>query len=160
MSGIRSNPFPTSRGPRTAPHLRQRVCHRFGHAARTRREDDGFTLIEVVVSFVLFAIVAGAAATGIVNSIRASHRSEQRVDAANVAQSILAAVRAKTSAAQNGTTTLSAPVGNQNFSVQRTIAFDTTGATQCSSGATFAVTIVVSSSTGQSLARTDARVLC
>lgn len=48
--------------------------------------DEGFTLVEVVVSLALFAILATAATTAIVGAIRASYATELRVAAHLIAQ--------------------------------------------------------------------------
>ena len=168
MSESPANPSPDRPGPRTTPHLLQRVCHRIGYSVDTRirsRDDEaGFTLVEVVVSFVLFAVVAGAAATGLLRSIQASSTTEQRSDAANVAQTFIASTRANSQNAKNGVSTVAAAVGKNQFSVSRTIAFDHS-ATTCSSGATFVVDVVVypiahNVVSSAALARSDARVLC
>ncbi|HVU92208.1 MAG TPA: type II secretion system protein [Jatrophihabitans sp.] len=124
-------------------------------------DDDGFTLLEVVVSFVLFAIVAGAATMGIVNSMKAAHTSQQRVDAANVAQHFVTQARSDTAeVTRRATSTQTVSVGNERFAVERTIAFDS-GATRCGDGVTFVVHVLVSNAVNeQFLARSDARVLC
>jgi type II secretory pathway component PulJ len=158
MSGVPTNPSPVPQGLRTTPHLLQRFCHRIGYLARNDRRETGFTLLEVVVSFVLFAIVAGAAVTGIVSSLKASHTSQQRVDAANVAQTYVSLEDTKS--VQNGTSSFTAVVKNEQFSVQRTIAFEGS-ATTCAPGASFAVHVLVSQQTsGAFLARTDSVIAC
>lgn len=143
------------------PHLTQRLKHRFGCLRRAEGRDAGFTLIEVVVSFVLFATVIGGATTGIVNSLQAAHGTQQRADAANLAQQYVASARADTLSAKNGTTAFSPSIGNESFSVQRTIAFDSGFSTCTVTGATFTVRVMVyQKTTGTFLARSDARVLC
>lgn len=137
--------------------LRQRIRHAFG-------DDSGFTVLEVVVSFVLFAIVIAGATTGIVNSNAAAHSSQQRVDAANIAQQYVAAIRANRDEVKSGTLSLSpAPIGSDSFTATQTITFASANVTQCpsgSTGTTFTAVIKVYSSTGAFLARSDARVLC
>ena len=59
-----------------------------------KESDDGFTLIEVIVSLTLFVLVAGAATFAIISSIRASDVTNQRVAAGQVAQQELDRVRA------------------------------------------------------------------
>lgn len=123
--------------------------------------DAGFTLIEVIVSFVLFATVIGGATTGIVNSLRAAHVSQQRTDAANLAQQYIATARANAQFAKDSTVTNADHVGNEWFTVAQTVAFDS-GYSSCAvTGATFAVRVLVyQKATGAFLARSDARVLC
>jgi prepilin-type N-terminal cleavage/methylation domain-containing protein len=48
--------------------------------------DAGFTVLEVLVAFVLFAVLAGASTTAIVNATAAANISRDRVNAANVAE--------------------------------------------------------------------------
>ena len=50
------------------------------------RDDEGFTLIEAVVSIAIFAIVATAATFAIVSSARASSATDLRVAAGQIAQ--------------------------------------------------------------------------
>jgi prepilin-type N-terminal cleavage/methylation domain-containing protein len=136
------------------------------------RTDAGFSLIEVVVSFVLFSIVAGGATYGIVSSLKASHTSQQRIDAANVAQSFIASTENSTSlvqveTARQFTATVGTPsgatpnLGTELFLVQRWITFSASGETQCSPGSTFTVNVTVSQkSTGTFLARSDSVIAC
>jgi len=58
-----------------------------------KETDEGFTLIEVIVSLALFVLVAGAATFAIISSIRASDVTNQRVAAGQVAQQELDRVR-------------------------------------------------------------------
>jgi len=87
---------------------------RIAHAVRRRlatvtSADAGFSLIEVVVSFVLFSIVAGGATYGIVMRSCLAH-SQQRVDAASVAQSFIASTENSTSLVQVETPNSSLPL--------------------------------------------------
>jgi prepilin-type N-terminal cleavage/methylation domain-containing protein len=130
--------------------------------------DGGFTLIEVLVAFTIFAIVMGGAIYGIVSALNASHVSQQRIAAANVAQSFIADAQAKaaTIALENDKQTSafsgnSSGAGREEFSVHRWITFGSTGATQCRPGTTFTVSVVVDQAqTGKFLARTDSVVAC
>jgi len=137
-----------------------RVRHRLATAARG---DGGFTLLEVVVSFVLFAIIAGTATTAIVSALQASHSSQQTVDAANVAQSFIAPAQANTIAvrAEAGKTYQASGLKNEEFVVTRTIIFVPSRATQCTPGITFTVNVTVTQKqSGKFLARSDAVITC
>jgi prepilin-type N-terminal cleavage/methylation domain-containing protein len=149
----------------TTPHWMSRVCHRLRRVAKDT-QDGGFTLVEVLVSFVIFAAVAGSAATGIVNALRASHVSQQRVDAADVAQSFVAdAISTATKVVPEEGKTIISNVGDgivaggETFTVIRWITFD--AGDTCHPGALFTVNIEVhQAQTNQFLARSDARVAC
>jgi prepilin-type N-terminal cleavage/methylation domain-containing protein len=93
------------------------------------RDDRGFTLIEVMVSFVIFAIVASAATLAVVNGISTSKATSDRVGAANVAQQELEHARAmpRASLAAAPTATSTTTVGNNAFTTTRTIAYAPAG---------------------------------
>ena len=149
---------------------RHRLASRLAQL-RDARRDAGFTVLEALISFVVFAIVATTASYGLVKAIEASHASQQRVDAADVAQYFIgdAIRRANTIAPTEGRTIYSHvggsdSAGNTNaaeeqFTVVQTITFDTSGS--CNSGTLFWVHVVVrQAQTSQFLARSDARVAC
>jgi prepilin-type N-terminal cleavage/methylation domain-containing protein len=137
------------------------------------RGDAGFTLIESIVSFVIFTVVAASASYGILKALNASHVSQQRVDAAAVAQYwVNDAIRQASTIAEipaPGNTILSS-VGDPNgtnghyaegeqFKAVETVVYDSGGS--CNTGTMFTVSVVVSQQqTGQFLARSDARVAC
>jgi prepilin-type N-terminal cleavage/methylation domain-containing protein len=162
----------------TTPHWIQRVCHRMGYDT-TGADDAGFTLLEVIVSFVIFAIVAASAATAIYRAVHASHLSQQRANASGVAQSVIADAIAKANLNQTvpeaGKVILStvgcinadpqhpqcpaSSAAGEQFTVVRTITFD--AGTTCAPGKLFTVSVVVNQAqTGQFLARSDSRVAC
>lgn len=120
----------------------------------------GFTLIEALVSFVIFAVVASSATYAIINALNASHVSQQRVDAADVAQAVVAdaIINANTIAEIPPPGTVSTPnVGLELFTVVETI----TGSGSCTTGKMFTVNVeVYQKQTDQFLARSDARVSC
>jgi type II secretory pathway pseudopilin PulG len=153
--------------PLRTPQCWRQVCHRARYAANgaSSSNDGGFSLLEVVVSFSLFAIVAGGATTGIVSALQAAHTSQQRIDAANMAQRDLALV---SSAYSNGSGVGAIPVqanyvqtvGSESFSVVRTVAMQGS-ATACSPGQSFRIGVQVSQQqTGKFLARTDTVIAC
>jgi type II secretory pathway pseudopilin PulG len=147
--------------------IRHRLAARLA-TLRGAQRDAGFTVLEALVSFVVFAIVAATASYGLVRSITAAHGSQQRVDAANVAQVFIARAiqRAGTIAPAEGQS-LYAGVGPTDstgkdaeaFTVVETVVYDTPG--DCNVGNLFWVHIVVRQrQTDAFLARSDARVAC
>lgn len=151
----------------TTPQRMQRVCHRLRGIAMNTSES-GFTLIEVLVSFVIFAIVVVGAATSTVNALQASHLSQQRADAADVAQAAVAQVIADASknktVPESGKSSIlnvgdGATVSQERFTVTRWITFESGNA--CHPGSLFTVNIEVrQADTSQFLARSDSRVAC
>jgi type II secretory pathway pseudopilin PulG len=163
MSDAPATSSPTSRGPRTNPHPMQRVCHRLRYAARDDRNEDGFTLVEVMVSFGLLVVVAAGAVTGIVSAQRATHVGQQRVQAANVGQQDLAVDLAAYQA--TGTvpksTSYTKSLTNEDFRVARTVTFNPSTATACAPGTTFTVHVTVQQKqTGTFLTQTDTVIAC
>jgi type II secretory pathway pseudopilin PulG len=151
--------------------IRRRLADRLSRM-RDRQDDAGFTVLEALVSFVIFAIVATTASYGLVEAINASHASEQRVNAAQVAQFWVAdaIMRASTIGGTpvEGQTTYSDVGGTSNgvgyaaaerYTVVETITFDNPGS--CLTGTLFWVNVVVKQyQTNAFLARSDARVAC
>ena len=141
---------------------------RFATALRRRLAmaasgDAGFSLLEVSVSFILFITVAASATYGIVNALQTSHTGQQRVDAANIAQSFIAQTESNTINVQpeSARQVATFPLGSDKFIVLRWITFTTTGATQCSPGETYTVSVVVEQqSGGRFLARSDSVGAC
>ena len=139
-----------------------------GARLRAAQRDAGFTVLEALVSFVIFAVVATTASYGLVKAIEASHGSQQRVDAANVAQVFIAeAVRRAGEIAPAEGRTVYSGVGPKNatgkdaegFTVVETIAYDTPG--DCNVGNLFWVHVIVKQEqTNKFLVRSDARVAC
>jgi prepilin-type N-terminal cleavage/methylation domain-containing protein len=56
--------------------------------------DDGFTLLEVVISLALFAVIAVAATLGVINALKYSESNENRVVAAGLASAQIEQARA------------------------------------------------------------------
>jgi len=149
--------------------IRHRLAARLAHLRDAPREA-GFTVLEALISFVVFAVVAASASYGLVEAIDASHGTQQRVDAANLAQVFVAeAIR------QAGVIGNTPPEGRsvyggvgpqgadgrdaEAFNVIETVVYDTPG--DCNIGNLFWVHIVVrQQQTNQFLARSDARVAC
>lgn len=88
--------------------------------------DDGFSLLEVVVSFVLFMIVASAATAAVANGIRTSSSTTQRVQATQVAQQDIEKARSmKPSLVSAAGYPLTVVVGTRTFTVARTVSWST-----------------------------------
>lgn len=145
--------------------LAHRVRNRYLHVARgaDATTDAGFSLLEVIVSFVIFAVVAGSATAAIVSALRASHSSQQRVDAAQVALQFVSDAQRNPGSMQPESNKTFPTVGVQNeqFSVTRSIVFSNSGTTTCTSGMYFTVHVTVNQAqTGKFLARSDTVVTC
>jgi type II secretory pathway pseudopilin PulG len=122
--------------------------------AMRRGSERGFTMIEVIVSSGIFMVVISAAIVAIVNAQRASHAAQQRVDAANIAQFIIAKARADANAGKiNGQGGLQFPSATgagiasksamETFTVSRYIQFAAPLTTQCSPGTLFTIAVKV-----------------
>ncbi len=101
------------------PRLVQRAIARIGYARSER--DSGFTLIEAVVSLVLFAIVATASVVAVADSTKSSVRTRDRVAATNLAQQDLAQLRALANRTTIASATKSTTVGGRAYTVKRTV---------------------------------------
>jgi type II secretory pathway pseudopilin PulG len=146
------------------PRSIQRFWHRIRYAVRDQGRDEGFTLLEAVVSFALFAFVIAGATTGIVSSLKASQGSQQRVGAANAAQFYVDQARSdSTLPVKYPDHTYTSSVGKESYTVERSFSFDA-GATQCGTGVTYVVHVKVwaagISTATIPLARSDARISC
>jgi Tfp pilus assembly protein PilV len=138
-----------------APRLTQRLSHRFGCAADS---DSGFTVLEVVVAVTLFIIVTTASATAIIGNITASKSTQQRVRAANLAQSFLAEFQASKTLPSSLPTS-----GPDGYGVSVSLSPGLTST--CATGSTRTVTVLiwapnVSTATGTPIARTDSVLAC
>lgn len=114
-----------------------------------RDGDAGFTLLEVVVSFVLFGIVALSATAAVANSIKTTSATTNRVTAANIAQQVLAQARADQTALRTtlgARTTVASP--NPSFTAVQSTGLGGTvaasGATPCPVGDWINYTVTVS----------------
>lgn len=154
-----------------APHWLQRVRHRAARVVRGTSRDAGFTILEALISFLVFAVVATSSSVAIYNALKASRTTQQRVDAADLAQFFISkAIReASTIPPVEGNTILTgvgdtgqAGTGHtaegEQFNVIETVKFD---AGSCNSGRLFTVNVEIrQAQTNQFLARSDARVAC
>jgi len=122
-----------------------------------------------MVSFLLFTTVAAGATTAVVSALKASHSSQQRVDAAGIAQADISNLLA---AAQAGNAPVATPesqpavlgVKNEQFLLTRTVspATGTCGAkTAAKTPVMFTVNVTVSQrQTNTFLARSDSVITC
>jgi hypothetical protein len=151
--------------------LRQRISRRLTRV--TGSGEAGFSLIEAIVSFMIFSIVAASSSYAILKALNASHVSQQRVDASAIAQYwVNDAIRQASTIAEIPPPgiTISSGVGDSNgasghyaegeqFKVVETVVYDNGGS--CNTGTMFTVNVeVYQKQTNQFLARSDARVAC
>jgi prepilin-type N-terminal cleavage/methylation domain-containing protein len=113
---------------RSLPAYRYRGEHR-AHGG----SDSGFALTEVLVSMMIFAIIAAAATYAVTSGIGSSSASRSRVGAANVAQQELEQARAMPQASLVATpsATSTATVGEGAYTVTRTVGFLPADSTGC-----------------------------
>ena len=144
------------RATRTVRHHLQRTTDRIGYASRG---DDGFTLLEVVVSFVLFAIIAASATAAIANSITVSNTTNDRVAATNLAQKAIAKARADHATLESSPNTTST---TGNYIIAQTATIPTSGSTICPVGSTIPFTVTVSWKKGSATrsVRMDTVIAC
>lgn len=98
-----------------------------------RAGDAGFTLMEVLVSMMIFAIISAAAVTAVISGIHGASATDRRVGTSNIAQQTIQqaqnAPRATLAASPSATSTVSA--GSVKYRVTRTVTFAPTTATAC-----------------------------
>ncbi len=75
---------------------------------RSRLDDDGFTLVEVMISLVIFALISTVAAVGLLSNLRSAGSNRARVTAADLALKEIETVRSAfmSQAQQAGPTTV------------------------------------------------------
>jgi prepilin-type N-terminal cleavage/methylation domain-containing protein len=121
---------------------------------REQRGDDGFSLVEVLVSITIFVVIATVTATAILNDLLAARTARQRTEASNLAQSLLAGLqRSKTLPT---TLPTSAPGG-------WTVRVALNPASGCTTGSTRTVSVLVwapGKAQGEPTARTDSVMAC
>ncbi len=102
-------------------------------ALGTDQGDSGFALTEVIVSFIMFIVVATAATVAVSRGIDSSGANRDRVGAANIAQQQLEQARAlpRASLTAAPTATSTAIAGASKYTVRRTVGFLPAGSTAC-----------------------------
>ena len=88
-------------------------------------------MIEALVSFVLFVIVSVSAVFAVANGIKTSDLTHARVAAANIAQQDIETARSMNSRSAIAATTYQVTVGNQTYTVARSISYSSSS--QCPS---------------------------
>jgi prepilin-type N-terminal cleavage/methylation domain-containing protein len=102
---------------------------------RSAGTDDGFTIVEVMVAMVVFALIAGGVATGIVSTMYLTQDNRSRETALNLASADITSVRSDDDVfSVTGSTTTKA-VGSQNFTVKRTTSWITSSGADSTCGA-------------------------
>jgi prepilin-type N-terminal cleavage/methylation domain-containing protein len=86
---------------------------------RSRQQDDGFSIVEVLVAMTVFAMIAMAVATGIVASLSLSHTSRSREVAIGLAQDAIDRARTATNLFSVVDDTSSQTVGGLQYTVQQ-----------------------------------------
>lgn len=104
---------------------------RDGGDGAQRVGDEGFTLAEVVISFVLFMILAAAAGVALTGTLQLSRSNEARVVAANLAGREMETIRGLTSdqVSDGAAPTRTVVVDGRTYYLDRTATFDTAGGT-------------------------------
>jgi prepilin-type N-terminal cleavage/methylation domain-containing protein len=102
----------------------------------TASADDGFTLVEVIVAMVVFAIIAVAVAGSIAHSLVVTKDTRSRTVAVNLASQDLDEVRAISNVFDIDSETTIVPIQGVNYKVARTYKWATSGtsANACGTG--------------------------
>jgi prepilin-type N-terminal cleavage/methylation domain-containing protein len=121
-------------------------------------DDAGFALLEVLVAFVLFAIVAASATVAIANSISVSNTTRNRVTATGLAQAAIAKARA------DATTLMATPAETSTsgaYTVVRTVTVPVVNGVRCPAGEAMPVTVSVTwRQHGNRSVRVDTVIAC
>jgi prepilin-type N-terminal cleavage/methylation domain-containing protein len=109
--------------------------------AARRAESDGFTIIEVMVAMMVFALLAVCVASGLTNGLLLTNSSRSREAAINLASQDIDLMRMRALGTPAGifgvtSTTLSYTVGGQGFTLKRSVNWVTTtgGSGSCGTG--------------------------
>lgn len=111
------------------------VAHRLHLLGQRSRAEDGIILPEILVSMLIFAIVAAGATTAVMGGLNANSITQNRVTTANVAQQALQQTRNLTTdqLAATPSATSSATIGAGKYTITRTVTFTPAGSTACPS---------------------------
>jgi prepilin-type N-terminal cleavage/methylation domain-containing protein len=160
---------PLSTGAPGTASLRHQVQRGGTEAGYARTCDDGFTLLETLVSFVLFAIVATAATYALVTGVTTRKATSDRIDATSIAEQQTARVRTMPQAQLTATptTTTRATVGSTTYTVTRTVGYVPAGTPCPAAGAApdstvheIAVSVVVTVPGSGRQVEMDSRLAC
>lgn len=89
------------------------------------QDDEGFTLVETIVSLTIFAIVSAAAVLALVTGIDSNDATTERVTASQLAQAATDRARAmpKAELVATPTTSSTETVGERSYTVTRTVTY-------------------------------------
>lgn len=123
---------------------------------RPRRvsDDAGFTLIEVLVAALIFAVVATGAVVAAIGGVQSTDDSRNRTTATNIAQTDLEQARAVPTPTAASYSTAPTP-GGQSYGVVRTV----TAPNNCAAGQERQISVTVSWANSHSLTQ-DTVVAC
>ena len=120
--------------------------------------DAGFTVLEMLTSFVVFAIAAASATAAIANSMKVSNSTDNRVTATGLAAAAIHQARADTTSliADPDTTTTTGA-----YTVTREATVPEAAGIRCPAGETIAVTVTVTwRDGGNREVRVDTEIAC
>lgn len=95
-----------------------------------KHDDGGFAIVEIIVSMIIFAIIATGATLAIMGGMKAGTGNQNRVSTSNIAQQAIEKAE-QTDKATLASATYPASAGKQNFTVTRTVSYTPAGSTSC-----------------------------